>query len=75
MQLRHTYIIHAAFVRIAEIYYFRSRNIREFLANFAEVRESLRREKFYIDRFAKVYAREIFQFFFLQTCWLLLIMR
>ena len=32
--------------------YFRSRN-------FPQIRESLRREKFYIDRFAKVYAREI----------------
>ena len=32
-------------------------------ANFAQIRESLRREKFYIDRFAKVYAREIFQIF------------
>ena len=32
-------------------------------ANFAQIRESLRREKFYIDPFAKVYAREIFQFF------------
>ena len=28
-------------------------------------RESLRREKFYIDRFAKVYACEIFKFFFI----------
>ena len=36
-------------------------------ANFAQISESLRREKFYIDRFAKVYAREIFQIF-LQTC-------
>ena len=33
-------------------------------ANFAQIRESLRREKFYIDQFAKVYARKIFQFFF-----------
>ena len=32
-------------------------------ANFAQIHESLRREKFYIDRFAKVHAREIFQFF------------
>ena len=32
-------------------------------ANFVLIRESLRREKFYIYRFAKVYAREIFQFF------------
>ena len=32
-------------------------------ANFAQIRESLRREKSYIDRFAKVYAREFFQFF------------
>ena len=32
----------------------------ETFANFAEIRESLRREIFYIDRFAKVYAREIF---------------
>ena len=46
----------------------------ENFANFAQIRESLRREKFYIDRFAKVYAREIF-LFFLQTCWLPLIMR
>ena len=45
-------------------------------ANFAQIRESLRCDKFYIDRFAKVYARKIFQIFlfFLQTCWLLLIM-
>ena len=35
----------------------------ETFANFAQIRESLRREKFYIDRFAKVYAREIFQIF------------
>ena len=35
----------------------------ETFANFVQIRESLRREKFYIDRFAKVYAREIFQFF------------
>ena len=42
-------------------------------ANFAQIRESLRREKFYIDRFAKVYAREIFSFF-LQSCWLPLIL-
>ena len=35
----------------------------ETFANFAQIRESLRRLKFYIDRFAKVYAREIFQFF------------
>ena len=33
-------------------------------ANFVQIRESLRREKFYIDPFAKVYARNIFQFFF-----------
>ena len=32
-------------------------------ANFAQIRESLRREKFYIDRFAKVYARKFFKFF------------
>ena len=32
-------------------------------ANFVQIRESLRREKFYIDRFTKVYAREIFQIF------------
>ena len=32
-------------------------------ANFAQIRESLRREKFYIDRFAKVYASEIFEYF------------
>ena len=31
--------------------------------NFAQIRESLRREKFYIDRFAKVYALKSFQFF------------
>ena len=42
-------------------------------ANFAQIRESLRRKKFYIDRFAKVYAREIFSFF-LQSCWLPLIL-
>ena len=35
----------------------------ETFANFAQIRESLRREKFYIDRFAEVYARKIFQFF------------
>ena len=35
----------------------------ETFANFAQIHESLRREKFYIDRFAKVYAREIFSFF------------
>ena len=45
------------------------------LANFAQIRESLRREKLYIDRFAKVYARELFSIFFLQTCWLPFIMR
>ena len=32
----------------------------ETVANIAQIRESLRREKFYIDRFAKVYVREIF---------------
>ena len=32
-------------------------------ANVAQIRESLRREKFYIDRFAKVYALELFQCF------------
>ena len=31
--------------------------------NFRQICESLRREKFYIDRFAKVYACEIIQFF------------
>ena len=35
----------------------------ETFANFDQIRESLRREKFYIYRFAKVYARGIFQFF------------
>ena len=46
----------------------------ETFANFAQIRECLRREKLYIDRFAKVYAREMFQFFLfsLQTCWLLM---
>ena len=32
-------------------------------ANFAQIRKSLRREKFYIDQSAKVYACKIFQFF------------
>ena len=32
----------------------------EKFANFVPIRESLRRKKFYIDRFAKVYARKIF---------------
>ena len=31
-------------------------------ANIAQIRESLRREKLYIDRFAKVYAREMQKF-------------
>ena len=35
----------------------------ETFANFVQIRESLRREKFYIDQFVKVYAREIFKFF------------
>ena len=35
----------------------------ETFANFALFREGLRRQKFYIDRFAKVYARKNFQFF------------
>ena len=35
----------------------------ETFANFVQIRERLRREKFYIGRFAKVYAREIFLFF------------
>ena len=39
----------------------------ETFANFAQIRESLGREKFYIDRFAKVYARKIFQFFLFFT--------
>ena len=56
--------------RFESLYYFRSRNFHEF-REFGR----LRREKFYIDRFAKVYAREIFQIFFLQTCWMPLIMR
>ena len=34
----------------------------ETFANFALFREGLRRQKFYIDRFAKVYARKNFQF-------------
>ena len=33
-------------------------------SNFMSIRESLRSKKFYFVRFAKVYAREIFQFFF-----------
>ena len=35
----------------------------ETFANFVQIRKSLRRKKFYIDRVAKVYARKIFQFF------------
>ena len=31
-------------------------------ANFAQIRESLRHEKFYFGRFAKVYAREMRKF-------------
>ena len=53
---------------------FASRNFREF-REYCPNSRNFRRQKFYIDRFAKVYAREIcqfFLFFFLQTCWLLL---
>ena len=40
--------------------YFRSRNFR--FANFVQIRESLRRENFYIGRFAQVYAGKNFFF-------------
>ena len=42
--------------------------------NFAQIRESLRREKFYFGRFAKVYAREMQKFreFFVSRKFLLL---
>ena len=43
---------------ISEVYTLGAETFANF-ANFAQIRESLRREKFYIDRFAKVYAREI----------------
>ena len=35
-------------------------------ANFVQIHESLRRKKFYIDRFVKIYVCKIFQFFFVQ---------
>ena len=62
-----TIIGHSYLSLAPNLAYFMSRNFREF-------GQSLRREKFYIERFAKVYAREIFSFF-LQTCWPPLIMR
>ena len=73
-----SFVVYFVQVTFNEIYYTATTTLgAETFANFAnftQIRESLRREKICTDRFAKVYAREIFQFF-LQTCWLPLIMR